>query len=75
MILTDGLHLVSTKSLEELHFFARHIGLPLEWFQDHRIPHYDIYGRKRQQAFINRAKIVTPRYLVRRAIRKDSISS
>jgi len=44
MVLTDGRHLVSTSSLEELHDFAAGIGLKREWFQDHRIPHYDLFG-------------------------------
>lgn len=70
MILTDGHHLVSTKSLDELHSFARHVGLPPGWFQDHRFPHYDICGRKREEVFRNRARIVTSRQLVRRALRK-----
>jgi hypothetical protein len=49
VILVDGKgHLVSTASEEELHAFARSIGLRRSWFQDgggpyrSRIPHYDI---------------------------------
>lgn len=45
MILTDGVHLISDNSVDELHAFAIHIGLEREWFQNHRIPHYDLKGR------------------------------
>jgi hypothetical protein len=50
---TDGTHLVAD-SLVELHKFAASIGLKREWFQNHRIPHYDLtthrMGRKAEQA-------------------------
>jgi hypothetical protein len=29
-------------TLEELHAFAKRIGLRREWFQDKRLPHYDL---------------------------------
>ena len=45
MILTDGTHLVSTFSRNELHAFAERIGLRREWFQEHRIAHYDLLGQ------------------------------
>ncbi|OFW62930.1 MAG: hypothetical protein A2Y74_05675 [Actinobacteria bacterium RBG_13_63_9] len=64
MILTDGTHLVSTASLEELHTFAARIGLSLWWFQDHRVPHYDLFGRKPGLAEQAGAKVVTRRDLV-----------
>jgi hypothetical protein len=36
-------HLISSHSVEELHCFAKTIGLKREWFQDHpRHPHYDL---------------------------------
>ncbi len=38
-------HLVSSASLGELHSFARRIGLKREWFQNKRIPHYDLTTR------------------------------
>lgn len=43
MLLFDGTHLTST-DMEELHAFAESVGLKREWFQDHRIPHYDVWG-------------------------------
>ena len=70
MILTDGAHLVSTRSCKELHRFAREIGLLREWFQDHRIPHYDLMGHKRRLAVRAGATKVSVRELVRRAIRE-----
>jgi len=36
--------------LHELHEFAAKLGLRPEWFQDGRIPHYDLTRGKRQQA-------------------------
>lgn len=53
MIITDGVHLVSTESEEELHVFARRIGLKRCWYQNHaRHPHYDLTTeRKRQTAY------------------------
>jgi len=47
-IFTDGVHLVSDTSIEELHEFAQRIGLKREWFQDRsRYPHYDMTVRWR----------------------------
>jgi len=66
MIYTDGIHLISTTSPEELHEFAQNIGLKREWFQDHRHPHYDILSRKvKSQALRNGARLVDKRTLVR----------
>jgi hypothetical protein len=73
MILTDSLHLVSTKSLQELHEFARRIRLSREWFQNHHIPHYDLFGTKRLDAVEAGARLVTARQLVRRAIRREAL--
>jgi len=41
MVYTDGKHLVAD-NINELHRFAQSIGLKRKWFQDHRIPHYDL---------------------------------
>jgi len=47
-IFTDGVHLVSDSSVDELHDFAQRIGLKREWFQDKpRSPHYDMTVRWR----------------------------
>jgi hypothetical protein len=42
MIFTDGVHLVSDGTLTDLHLFASELGLKREWFQDGRLPHYDL---------------------------------
>lgn len=42
MIYTDGVHLISDKSLHDLHQFARLLGLKAEWFQWQNYPHYDL---------------------------------
>ncbi|MCL6487370.1 MAG: DUF4031 domain-containing protein [Alicyclobacillus mali] len=43
MIYTDGIHMVSTDSLDDLHAFAARIGLPPRWFHPApRHPHYDL---------------------------------
>lgn len=67
MIITDGIHLISTNSQEELHRFAEGIGLKREWFQDHpKHPHYDILSRKiKAKALRSGAKLVDKRVLVR----------
>lgn len=41
VVYTDGVHLVAD-NLDELHRFARGIGLKRIWFQDHKTPHYDL---------------------------------
>lgn len=47
MILTDGSHLVSTESAQELHAFARQVGLKHGWYQaGHRHPHYDVLSQR-----------------------------
>jgi hypothetical protein len=42
-------HLLGS-DLDELHAFAESIGLRRYWFQDKRIPHYDVSETKRQKA-------------------------
>jgi len=37
-------------TLRELHVFARLIGLRRSWFQDKRLPHYDLTASKRKLA-------------------------
>jgi len=48
-VYTDGKHLVANSD-EELHSFAKLIGLKREWSQDHRIHHYDLMKGKVQLA-------------------------
>lgn len=47
VILTDGVHLVSDTSMKELHEFAKSIGLKRSWFQNKRLPHYDLTSQSK----------------------------
>ncbi len=66
MVFTDGSHLVA-HNLEQLHEFAKEIGLKPEWFQYHdRHPHYDLTtSRMAQKATINGAESITSRDIVK----------
>lgn len=68
MILTDGTHLMSDASVEELHEFAQSIGLRRNWFQDHLLhPHYDLTTqRMANKAVLCGATRVDPKELVRK---------
>jgi hypothetical protein len=64
MIYTDGTHLVSI-SADELHAFAKKIGLQRRWYQEKRIPHYDLTtDRKVRKAMKAGAILVDARELV-----------
>jgi hypothetical protein len=70
MILTDGTHLVSDESLEELHTFAKRLGLKLFWFQPGRHPHYDLTTRRMNRKAVDMgAKRVDSRTLVSKMVR------
>lgn len=44
-------HLFTDGSLDDLHLFARRLGMKREWFQNHtRLPHYDLVPSKRAKA-------------------------
>ena len=58
-------HMVAD-SLIELHAMAESIGLKREWFQDHRIPHYDVSKSKRKEAIKMGAKEITTKELIER---------
>lgn len=62
-------HLVSDHSLDELHEFARLLGLRREWFQVRSIPHYDLTGEYYRLAIERGALLVSSREIVRRAVR------
>jgi len=71
MILTDGTHLVSDESRQELHRFARYIGLQRNWFQNRNFPHYILKSlRMRNRALRARAKFVTSVELIQRVNKK-----
>lgn len=76
MIITDGTHLVSTVSADELHEFAKRIGLHREWYQDKgkdtglpsKHPHYDLMSKRRKiEARLAGAQLVTSHDLLRMA--------
>ena len=48
-------------ALEELHAFADSIGLRRAWFQDGRIPHYDLTESRREAAIALGALFVSAR--------------
>jgi hypothetical protein len=44
---------LTADTLEELHSFAKRLGLKREWFQPHRIlDHYDLTPRRREKALM-----------------------
>ena len=44
-------HLTTDGTLDDLHVFARRLGMKREWFQDHRLaPHYDLTAGRRALA-------------------------
>lgn len=56
MIYTDGIHLIGD-SLEELHEFAKSIGLGKHWFDANpKHPHYDLFkSQKPREIALNLA--------------------
>ena len=66
-VLTDGTHVVQVGgTICDLHRFACKIGLREAWFQDHRIPHYDLTTpRAGARAVAAGAQLVSTRELLR----------
>lgn len=67
MIFLDKIgHLISDRSLDELHLFANQIGLKREWFQDKPgQPHYDLTtSRMRFKAELSGAVMTDPKTIV-----------
>lgn len=67
---------LTADSLEELHAFAKSLGLRRAWFQEHRLaPHYDL-SPKRHIAALNRGAMFVPaKEQVRRRMAATSHSS
>lgn len=67
MIFIDPIgHMVTDGEAEELHSFAKQIGLRREWYQNKRLPHYDLTTpRKIKKAMAAGAKLVTSKDIVR----------
>jgi len=67
MILVDEVgHMVSTDSADELHIFARKLGLKRGWYQATDHPHYDLTTiRMKHKAISMGARSVTSSELVK----------
>jgi hypothetical protein len=65
-----GGHLFAT-DLEELHAFAKSIGLRREWYQGEDFPHYDLTARKRKLAFQSGATSVAAGVIPEGVITRD----
>ena len=65
-------HMVSDRSLDELHAFAQRLQLKREWFQNKpRHPHYDLTtARAKSRAIAQGAVMVNATDLVRRMVRQ-----
>ena len=60
-------HMVTDSSPEDLHGFARRLGLRREQFQRHeRLPHYDLRPNMREKALALGAEAVSSKDLFRR---------
>ena len=60
-------HMVTDSSSEELHGFARRLGLDRGRFQEHgRLPHYDLRPEAREKALALGAEAVGSKELFRR---------
>lgn len=57
-------HLFTDGPIEGLHTFAKSIGLERDWFQDERIPHYDLTESRRERAIAAGAIPLTRREAV-----------
>ncbi len=52
--------------VQELHLFAQSIGLKPEWFQDKKIPHYDITLSKSILAVANGAILINSKEFIQK---------
>ena len=67
-------HMVTDGDLEELHAFARQMGISPRRFQNHpRHPHYDLMTGGRALAIALGAKEVTTRQLYQIVSRKEAV--
>lgn len=66
MVYTDNIHLVAD-NLDELHAFAKKLGLSRDWYQCKKPhhPYYDLFGRKRKKAIEMGATLVTTREIIK----------
>jgi hypothetical protein len=59
---------LTADSVEELHAFAERLGLRRAWFQDGRVPHYDITPGVRERAIYDGARFVPAKEQARQRI-------
>jgi len=60
-------HLTTDGSIEELHAFAKRLGMRRSWFQEHPVtPHYDLVPARRSRALVLGAVYVPAREQARR---------
>ena len=65
-------HLTTDGPLHELHEFALRIGMRLSWFQDRRVPHYDLVPRRRVDALKAGAVFVPAKEQARARRRREA---
>lgn len=67
MVVMDGVHLVGD-NVDELHRFARKVGLKRDWFRGgSRNPHYDILSKSiRERAIVAGVMVMGTRNLLKR---------
>lgn len=70
MIYTDGIHLIADTE-EELHVFAKGIGLRRKDFIDHKHQHYNLIGNMITKAIVNGAMVKDTRFLVNVKLNAD----
>jgi hypothetical protein len=68
VFLDGSCHLTTHGDIEELHAFAAGIGLRRAWFQNGRVPHYDLDGARRELALTLGATFVPARVQARTRI-------
>lgn len=74
----ESCHLTTDGPIEDLHAFAKRIGMKRSWFQEHRLmPHYDLTPARRAMAIRAGAVFVSAREqaIARRAARKSTQDS
>lgn len=59
MIFSDGVHLISSESIDELHKYCNKINIKKCWFHNSKNkPHYDIPKLKRLNFFKNNPEVI-----------------
>lgn len=72
---SQSCHLFTTGAIEDLHSFAKNLGLKRKWFQnDFRLPHYDLSAKKQRLAIQKGARLAKYN-LVKGIIRRCQIDT